>query len=419
MRLGFAMARVFALSAGLVLAGCTVAEVKEREQPAPKLAALETSRGNSRACASSTVYERIKAQAFEQAAAVHGGRSTMLDRLAGEAIVRMDSPFVKGVDPAIGVTICGGTFIVELPPGFNDLFDGDRRIAAEVEYASQPAADGSGLVFRMTGAEPVIYRLAAVALRDDAKDLPPAAIETPEPIQLAAVPEVVAPVVEAPKPVTPKPVALAAKPVEKKVRQLAEVKAKPTKPARMLAKLEPKKAEARKPEPRKLALIKANPKLQLKKPAVAVKTAPKAEPKRLAVAAKKSSPPTKARSLLNASFGKSLRETARGEATPAKAKPAVAKSTPKPVARAAPCSVGSTAERLLCADRALAAKDRRVRQVYQRTFASLPPEGRRALRATAARFESYRAGCRTAGCISSAYDERQDEIDEIAADYGG
>jgi hypothetical protein len=44
-------------------------------------------------------------------------------------------------------------------------------VSAEVEYSAQPAADGSGLVYQMDGAEPIIYRLATFGL-GSAKPLP-------------------------------------------------------------------------------------------------------------------------------------------------------------------------------------------------------------------------------------------------------
>ena len=74
----------------------------------------------------------------------------------------MEEPVVKSRDENLNVTVCTGRFILELPPGAENAFDGERRLTAEVEYAAQAATDGSGLVYHMTGAEPIIYRLATV-----------------------------------------------------------------------------------------------------------------------------------------------------------------------------------------------------------------------------------------------------------------
>lgn len=72
------------------------------------------------------------------------------------AIPRSTSP--------LNITVCEGRFILELPPGSSDVFDGDQRLQAKGEYSALEAADGSGLVYQMKGAEPIVYRLAALDL---------------------------------------------------------------------------------------------------------------------------------------------------------------------------------------------------------------------------------------------------------------
>jgi hypothetical protein len=113
----------------------------------------------------------------------------------------MEEPVVKSRDEELNVTVCTGTFILELPPGVENAFDGERRLTAEIEYAAQAAADASGLVYQMSGAEPIIYRLATVgglplrtaqapvpmpsgapaAPRVPAEQAPPVATTPPEP----------------------------------------------------------------------------------------------------------------------------------------------------------------------------------------------------------------------------------------------
>jgi hypothetical protein len=77
----------------------------------------------------------------------------------------MESPVAKSRDETLNVTVCSGHMILELPPGAADAFDGDRRLEADVEYSAQEAVDGSGLVYQIKGAEPIIYRLAALDLQ--------------------------------------------------------------------------------------------------------------------------------------------------------------------------------------------------------------------------------------------------------------
>lgn len=118
------------------------------------------------ACASQASYDRLKALVFEKAAQVRSGNAVLLDRLAASSIVRMEEPVVKSRDEALNVTVCTGRMVIELPPGAEDAFNGERRLVADVEYAAQAAADGSGLVYQLDGAEPMIYRLAAIDLKN-------------------------------------------------------------------------------------------------------------------------------------------------------------------------------------------------------------------------------------------------------------
>ena len=156
------------LSAALVLSlpaisGCDW--MKKKDPPGQKteaeLKAEQTARIR-RACASEATYDRLKELAFDEAARIRGGDPQALDAVAEAAVVRMEAPVAKSRDEELNVTVCTGTLILELPPGAENAFDGQRRLTAEVEYAAQAAADGSGLVYQMSGAEPIIYRLATV-----------------------------------------------------------------------------------------------------------------------------------------------------------------------------------------------------------------------------------------------------------------
>ena len=115
-----------------------------------------------RACASELTYDRLKEYAFDEAQRIRGTDERVLDDIATYSVVRMEEPLVKSRDEELNVTVCTGRFVLELPPGAVNAFDGERRLAANVEYAAQAAVDGSGLVYHMTGAEPIIYRLATV-----------------------------------------------------------------------------------------------------------------------------------------------------------------------------------------------------------------------------------------------------------------
>ena len=169
-----------------------------------------------KACASGGTYARLKELVFDEAARIRKSDPRNLDPLAAAAVVRMEEPVVKSRDDSLNVTVCTGHFVLELPPGAENAFDNERRLTADVEYAAQAAADGSGLVYQMDGAEPIIYRLATVGLHGPlpriaavapgtAPNPPPAVIPTypppaPEPLPEAAPPARPRPVLKAPPP---------------------------------------------------------------------------------------------------------------------------------------------------------------------------------------------------------------------------
>jgi hypothetical protein len=185
-------------------AGCDW--MKKKEAPAQKSKAELVSEQRERirkACASDATYARLKELVFDEAARIRNSDPRNLDPLAAAAVVRMEDPVVKSRDDELNVTVCSGRFILELPPGAENAFDGKRRLDAEVEYAAQAAVDGSGLVYQMDGAEPIIYRLATFGMKGG--PLPRIVAVAPEaappPAAAPAEPELMPPVAEpAPRP---------------------------------------------------------------------------------------------------------------------------------------------------------------------------------------------------------------------------
>lgn len=148
-----------------LLPGCDW--MKKKEAPAAKSEKQLAAERNERirkACASEGTYDRLKELVFDEAARIRNSDPRNLDPLAAASVVRMEQPLVKSRDEDLNVTVCTGRFILELPQGAENAFDGKRRLDAEVEYAAQAAADGSGMVYQMDGAEPIIYRLATFGL---------------------------------------------------------------------------------------------------------------------------------------------------------------------------------------------------------------------------------------------------------------
>jgi hypothetical protein len=190
------------LIAALFASGCKKLETKAGQDAKAERTAADDRRVRQ-ACASQASYERLKALAFEKAGEVRAGRTEMLEQLRAATVVRMEDPVVKSRDDALNVTVCKGRMVIDLPPGAEDAFNGERRLVADVEFAAQTAADGSGMVYQLDGAEPIIYRLAAIDMKGG-KPLP-VPTETPE-AQIAEAPQPPPTVLLPPEPrSTPRP----------------------------------------------------------------------------------------------------------------------------------------------------------------------------------------------------------------------
>ena len=158
MRVLIGVGAVVALS----LPGC---DWLERAEQAPQAHAAKPREQVRSECASRLTYARLKEYVFDEAARIRNSDPRRLDQVAAYSVVRMDGPVVKSRDDQLNITVCTGQFVLNLPPGVQDAFDGQPVIKADVEYAAQAAADGSGLVYSMSGAEPIIYRIATLGLR--------------------------------------------------------------------------------------------------------------------------------------------------------------------------------------------------------------------------------------------------------------
>lgn len=176
---------VTAAACVLVLLGSAGCDwMKKKDPPGEKSAKELTAERDQRirrACSSSGTYDRLKELAFDEAARIRNQDPRELDALAAASVVRMENPVPKSRDDNLNVTVCQGRFILELPPGVENAFDGQRRLTADIEYAAQAAADGSGLVYHMEGAEPIVYRLAtAGGFTPRTAQLEPATVPQPQ-----------------------------------------------------------------------------------------------------------------------------------------------------------------------------------------------------------------------------------------------
>lgn len=355
-----APASLLVLLAGVSLAGCDAAKPKvpgvEQRAAARKLA---DARRLHKACGSAETYDRLKAFTFDEANRLRRNAAPVLDAVESTATLRMENPVAINRDEQLDVTVCRGALVLDLPPGVADAFNGDSHLRADVEYSAQAAADGSGLVYQMKGAEPIIYRLAALTL-PTASAQRGAAPQPPAPAGELASQDVAPPMpTQAPPPRRP-PVA-----------QTPPVETPP-----------PRRAPAERPAPTppRIAAPAA--------PRVAVAAAPRTAPppvQPVAPPPRPVSPPITSRASMNAQPSFSC------------------------------ARVTGRVLRLICTEPTLAAQDRRMSSMFYATLASGDDGTRAALRSSRNRFLAFRDRCATAECVAQTYDDRMAEIRDIAA----
>ena len=232
---------IMVLAGLLVLAvgafGWSLTRGYEKKKDAVQTAALpgKQTKAEQAACGSSATYGRLKEVAFEEAVRLRNADPANLDTLAEHSVVRMENPVVLSRDEDLNVTVCSGRFILELPPGAEAAFGGQRRLTANIEYSAQAAADGSGLVYQIRGAEPIVQKLAAFQLRGAPAQASPAAGPTieyaeaappPPPAQAQAAPP--EPAAAPPARAAPEPRRVAPPPRPAPVTRTAERPRQPT-----------------------------------------------------------------------------------------------------------------------------------------------------------------------------------------------
>jgi hypothetical protein len=165
------LANGIVLAVAVGLTGCGKMKQNDPRETAKLQAQVKRQQA---ACASPAAYDRLKALLFDKAIGARSGDRENLDILADYSLARMEEPVVKGWDPALDITRCQGRFILDIPPGAERGFGGERRLEADVDYTAQAAANGNGFVYEIKGAERVVAELAAFDLAGQAYRPPPA-----------------------------------------------------------------------------------------------------------------------------------------------------------------------------------------------------------------------------------------------------
>lgn len=113
-----------------------------------------------RLCASQSTIDSIRQRIFARARTASNDNGALLTRLEGGTLARMEEPRMIDFDEGLEQARCEGRLILELPRGTEPAFNYSRRLNASLEYIAEPAADGRGRVYRMSGADDLIDRLA-------------------------------------------------------------------------------------------------------------------------------------------------------------------------------------------------------------------------------------------------------------------
>lgn len=127
-----------------------------------QIAARAEDKKSEERCADQDSYDLIKRELFRRAAQVRGSDQAAFDRLSAYSTARMTDPVVRSEDEELGTVTCEGSLTLDLPPGVA-VVGGRRSLSADISYTLQAAADRSGEVVTLTGADPIITPLATLA----------------------------------------------------------------------------------------------------------------------------------------------------------------------------------------------------------------------------------------------------------------
>jgi len=142
--------RHLTICAALVLAACGSA----KDGGGNNAAAGAARSSAEQDCTGAETVSGVKARLFEKAEAAAGAKAASVRAQAGGTVARIEQPVVEQREEAAKRTVCAGRLVLDPPPG-----TAGGPAAAQVRYTVQMAADGSGRVYDVYGAEPLFPRL--------------------------------------------------------------------------------------------------------------------------------------------------------------------------------------------------------------------------------------------------------------------
>lgn len=170
------VAIVAAIAAGVLLAS-TVWQGSWKGESSEDSDPQEEEQANLESwCASQGTYDAIRRELFRRAAQVRGSDEQAYTRLADFALLRVNSPVVRGIDEQLQSVTCSGNAALSLPPNVA-VAGGRRSLSADIDYSVQPAADGTGNVVRLGNADGIVVPLATLGRQGAPQNAP---LVTPE-----------------------------------------------------------------------------------------------------------------------------------------------------------------------------------------------------------------------------------------------
>ncbi|HEU5285068.1 MAG TPA: J domain-containing protein, partial [Sphingomicrobium sp.] len=199
-------------------------------------------------CRSPATRDQIRRELFRRAARLRGKDQAAFDRIAGHALIRIDSPELRHADDKRGTVRCEAWVALDLPPGVAVL-GGRRNLMADIGYTVKTARGGRGSV-RLSGEGLIVTPLATLAQIARPAEEPPEAtaieprlaearprLDQPPPPKPAPAPP---PARMAPQPARAAPQIAKAASQPARATQIAEAAAQPARPTAQAATPQPR-----------------------------------------------------------------------------------------------------------------------------------------------------------------------------------
>lgn len=156
------VALLAAVAAGVLMASSVwTNKFNDEEKASEAVPANAVVESPERKCAAPSVYDAIKREIFRRAAQTRGADEQEFVRISDFALLRMESPYLRGVDERLQRIDCTGVVRLQLPPKIVTS-DGTGSLRASVDYAIQPAADGTGNIVVLGNTDAITVPLATI-----------------------------------------------------------------------------------------------------------------------------------------------------------------------------------------------------------------------------------------------------------------